>query len=63
MACWQITYSYEGPCHELRNDQAAMDYSFMLPFAQDPRLFHVDAIAAECAGTAEVRVHALQYDM
>ena len=40
-----------------------MDYSFMLPFAQDPRLFHVDAIAAECAGTAEVRVHALQYDM
>ena len=43
----QITYSYEGAGHELRKDQAAMDYSFMLPAEQDPRLFHIDALASQ----------------
>lgn len=42
----QITYSYEGPQHDLRNDQAAIDYSFMLPFEQDSRLFHIDALSS-----------------
>ena len=40
-------YNYEGEGHELRRDQAAMDYSFMLPEAQDPRLFHVDTLASQ----------------
>ena len=43
----QITYNYEGEGHDLRRDQAAMDYSFMLPEAQDPRLFHVDSLASQ----------------
>ncbi len=42
----QITYSYEGEGHELRNDQAALDYCFMLPHSDDSRLFHVDALAS-----------------
>ena len=42
----QITYNYEGEGHDLRQDQAAMDYSFMLPQEQDPRLFHVDTLAS-----------------
>ncbi len=50
----QITCSYEGPQHELRNDQAAIDYSFMLPLEQDARLFHVDACAAPSAGHEQV---------
>jgi len=43
----QISYSYEGRGHELRADQAAMDYSFMLPSEDDPRLFHIDALASQ----------------
>lgn len=43
----QITYNYEGEGHDLRRDQAAMDYSFMLPQEQDPRLFHVDMLASQ----------------
>ncbi len=47
----QITYSYEGHGHELRNDQAALDYCFMLPFSDDNRLFHVDALASTAASS------------
>ena len=43
----QIMYNYEGEGHELRRDQAAMDYRFMLPKAQDPRLFHEDTLASQ----------------
>ena len=45
----QITYSYEGAGHELRNDQAALDYCFMLPHSDDSRLFHIDALASMTA--------------
>ncbi|CAL8468688.1 g8228 [Coccomyxa elongata] len=45
----EITYSYEGEGHELRNDQAALDYCFMLPFSDDSRLFQVDAVASSAA--------------
>lgn len=45
--CAQITYSYEGEGHELRRDQAAMDYGFMLSPEDDPRLFHIDALASQ----------------
>ena len=57
----QITFSYEGPQHELRNDQAAIDYSFMLPFEQDARLFHVDACAAPSAGHDRVSLVQLHW--
>lgn len=55
----QITYSYEGEGHELRNDQAALDYCFMLPFSDDSRLFQVDAVASSAA-SAEVPFLPLQ---